>query len=209
MLGGRGTLTQPLDQIAEIFGRIEDRGLGRINIISGNSMGGASAQYISARLATRPGSEQAPPPMVLLDPQLLNNRHAAWAARSAKDTFQFDSPRGIAISLDSPTDPRKNLMGKLKSYAGYRHPGILELKMPTLPNDAVQVHTETAAPQNNDRDDRNARTLVRRSYADPRPVWHMGYHVDPQKGLSIYEAVMKRFVDAVPSGTEPSNTAVL
>jgi hypothetical protein len=178
-------LTENLDKISAIFARVEKSGKGRINLISGNSMGGASAQYVAARLATTAGQDYTPAPMVLLDPQLLNKRHANHAVRSAKNGFAFDCPRGIAITLDSPTKPKKNLIGKMKSYAGYRHPGLLELKMPTLPDDAVRLIAEKDAHGN---------PALHRVKQDPRPMFGMGYHVDFNMGLSIYEIALSRFV---------------
>jgi hypothetical protein len=198
--GGKGTLTDTLDRIADIFAHIEKSGKGRINLISGHSMGGASAQYFAARLATITGQAQSRGPMVLLDPQLLNNRHAAHAVRDAEKAFPFDSPRGIAITLNSPAHPKKSLMGKMKSYAGYRHPGLLELKLPTLPNDVAQVVTRV---------DKNNKVVKQRVHSDPRPVMGMGYHLDPQKSHSIYEAAIHRWMGSAAVDAAPSNAAVV
>jgi hypothetical protein len=199
-VGRKGRLTESLDEIADIFAKVEKSGKGRINLISGHSMGGASAQYVAARLATTEAHPQSPaPPMVLLDPQLLNNRHAAWAVRSAEDSYKFDRPRGVAITLNSPTHPKKSLMGKMKSYAGYHYPGLLELKLPTLPGDAVMV----PAPKI----DKDGRPVPAERHetvlGDPRPVMHMGYHMDPGAGLSIYEAAIHRFVGTAAVVAEP------
>jgi hypothetical protein len=198
-VGGKGTLTETLDEIANIFAKIEKSGKGRINLISGHSMGGASAQYVAARLATST-HPQVLPSMVLLDPQLLNNRHAAWAVRSAENDYKFDRPRGVVICLDSPAHPRKNLMGVMKSYAGYRYPGLLEVKMPCLPGDVVLKPSFQ-------------RGGIRPTSGDPRPMFQIGYHMDPGAGMSIYEAAIHRFLGTAVVGAEvkplPPESSVL
>jgi hypothetical protein len=203
-VGGKGRLTESLDEIADIFAQVEKSGKGRINLISGHSMGGASAQYVAARMATTEAHPQAPPPpMVLLDPQLLNNRHAAWAVRSAENSYQFDRPRGVAITLNSPTHPKKNLMGLMKSYAGYHYPGLLELKMPTLPGDAVMELVPEVDKKDRPVLNKYHENVEHPVYGDPRPTMGLGYHMDPNRGLSIYEAAIHRFVGTAAVVAEP------
>ncbi|AMP77128.1 type III effector protein [Ralstonia solanacearum] len=108
----------------------------RFESIGGVSMGGASAQVFAAALQS---SVQlpAPTPLVLLDPQLLNDAQARHATKGGAHDYDFGSPRGVAITLDYPAAPHKSLMGRMKGV-GYQSPGLVRIKLALQDGDSVK-----------------------------------------------------------------------
>jgi ankyrin repeat protein len=108
----------------------------RIERIAGASMGGASAQTLLAALQSRRLLDRQPS-MLLLDPQLLNNRQAARATRDGPLAVDYRVPRGVAISLDYAKAPHRGLMGVMKGPGGYTYPGLVHLKLGLADTDGV------------------------------------------------------------------------
>ena len=108
----------------------------RIERIAGASMGGASAQTMLATLQGRRLLDKQPS-MLLLDPQLLNNRQAARATRDGPLAVDYRMPRGVAISLDYAKAPHRGLMGVMKGPGGYTYPGLVHLKLGLADTDGV------------------------------------------------------------------------
>jgi hypothetical protein len=128
--GGRGLIYKAVDDIAAILadeirnmdGHVE------IGFVSGLSMGGGTAQAFLAGLESRV-QLPASPPLILLDPQLLNDAQSRHATRHGTLGYDFEKPRGIAISLDYDKAPRRSLMGLMKGPGGYKYPGLLHLTL--------------------------------------------------------------------------------
>ncbi|MEF9385600.1 type III effector protein [Ralstonia solanacearum species complex bacterium KE056] len=144
----------------------------RFESIGGVSMGGACAQIFAAALQSRV-KLAAPAPLVLLDPQLLNNAQARHATKGGVHDYDFGSSRGVAITLDYPAAPRKSLMGRMKGL-GYRSPGLVRIKL------ALQGDDSTKRLSNGD--------WVN---APPKPYGPplTGYHGD----LALYTKALQRF----------------
>ncbi len=108
----------------------------RFESIGGVSMGGASAQVFAAALQSRV-TLPTPTPLVLLDPQLLNNTQARHATKGGVHDYDFGGSRGVAITLDYPAAPRKSLMGRMKGL-GYQSPGLVRIKLALQDGDSVK-----------------------------------------------------------------------
>lgn len=108
----------------------------RFEFIGGASMGGAAAQVFAAALQSHV-KLAAPAPLVLLDPQLLDNAQARHATKGGVHGYDFASLRGVAITLDYPDAPRKSLMGRMKGL-GYRSPGLVRIKLALLDDDSTK-----------------------------------------------------------------------
>ncbi|MDB0572709.1 type III effector protein [Ralstonia solanacearum] len=108
----------------------------RFESIGGVSMGGASAQVFAAALQSRL-QFPTPMPLVLLDPQLLNNTQARHATKGGVHDYDFGGSRGVAITLDYPAAPRKSLMGRMKGL-GYQSPGLVRIKLALQDGDSVK-----------------------------------------------------------------------
>ncbi|WP_231654726.1 type III effector protein [Ralstonia solanacearum] len=108
----------------------------RFESIGGVSMGGASAQVFAAALQSRL-QFPTPTPLVLLDPQLLNNTQARHATKGGVHDYDFGGSRGVAITLDYPAAPRKSLMGRMKGL-GYQSPGLVRIKLALQDGDSVK-----------------------------------------------------------------------
>jgi len=126
--GGVGSVYKATDTVAEIMAHLlkEHGHKYQIDLVSGVSLGGGAAQAFLAGLESRTPLRVSPR-MVLLDPQLLNDAQAQFATRHG--TYDFQKPRGVAISLDYPHKPRKSLMDIMKGPGGYRHPGLMQIKL--------------------------------------------------------------------------------
>ncbi|QOK99751.1 type III effector protein (plasmid) [Ralstonia pseudosolanacearum] len=144
----------------------------RFDFIGGASMGGAAAQVFAAALQSRI-KLAAPAPLVLLDPQLLNRAQARHATKGGEHEYDFASPRGVAITLDYPADPRKSLMGRMKGL-GYSYPGLVRIHL------ALQEGDRCKQLDNGDWVDRPPK-----AYGPPLT----GYHGDP----SLYKKAVLRF----------------
>ncbi|WP_197388871.1 type III effector protein [Ralstonia pseudosolanacearum] len=144
----------------------------RFDFIGGASMGGAAAQVFAAALQSRI-KLAAPAPLVLLDPQLLNRAQARHATKGGEHEYDFASPRGVAITLDYPAEPRKSLMGRMKGL-GYSYPGLVRIHL------ALQEGDRCKQLDNGDWVDRPPK-----AYGPPLT----GYHGD----ASLYKKAVLRF----------------
>jgi ankyrin repeat protein len=142
----------------------------RIELIAGGSMGGASAQTMLATLQNRTVLDKQPS-MLLLDPQLLNNRQAARATRDGPLAVDYRLPRGVAISLDYIKEPHRGLMGIMKGPGGYTYPGLVHLKLGLTDTDGH----DGAAPKTSG-------------------LPGMGYHTDFRQ----YGLALSRFIGTAP-----------
>ncbi len=135
-------LTSSVDRAARRIGELLARQLAsagnqiQIERIAGSSMGGASAQTVLATLQSHVQLDEQPS-MLLLDPQLLNNRQADRATRDGPLAVDFQQPRGVAISLDYARAPHRGLMGIMKGPGGYTYPGLVHLKLGMADTDGV------------------------------------------------------------------------
>ncbi len=148
----------------------------RFEFIGGGSMGGAAAQVFAAALQSHV-KLAAPAPLVLLDPQLLNNTQARHATKGGVHDYDFASPRGVAITLDYPAEPHLSLMGRMKGL-GYSSPGLVRIKL---------------ALQDGDRDKQTSNgDWVNRP---PKPYGPplMGYHSD----FALYKKALLRFTGSL------------
>lgn len=141
VLSGLGR-TSSVDRAARRIGELLARQMAsagnqiQIERIAGGSMGGATAQTVLATLQSRVQLDEQPS-MLLLDPQLLNNRQAARATRDGSLAVDFQQPRGVAISLDYAKAPHRGLMGIMKGPGGYTYPGLVHLKLGLADTDGV------------------------------------------------------------------------
>ena len=136
-------LTSSVDRAARRIGELLARQMAsegnqiQIERIAGGSMGGATAQTTLATLQSHVQLAEQPS-MLLLDPQLLNNRQAARATRDGSLAVDFQQPRGVAISLDYTKAPHRGLMGIMKGPGGYTYPGLVHLKLGLADTDGVE-----------------------------------------------------------------------
>lgn len=100
-------------------------------------MGGASAQVFAAALQGSVKLVAPAAPLVLLDPQLLNDAQARHATKGGAHDYDFGGSRGVAITLDYPAAPRKSLMGRMKGL-GYQSPGLVRIKLALQDDDSVK-----------------------------------------------------------------------
>ncbi len=148
----------------------------RFEFIGGGSMGGAAAQVFAAALQSHV-KLAAPAPLVLLDPQLLNNTQARHATKGGVHGYDFASLRGVAITLDYPAEPQLSLMGRMKGL-GYSSPGLVRIKL---------------ALQDDDRDKETSNgDWVNRP---PKPYGPplTGYHAD----FVLYKKALLRFTGSL------------
>ena len=54
---------------------------------------------------------------------------ARAAARNGTHGYDFQQQRGVALSLDYADKPHKGLMDLMKGPGGYRHPGLMHLRL--------------------------------------------------------------------------------
>ncbi|WP_247362134.1 type III effector protein [Ralstonia pseudosolanacearum] len=148
----------------------------RFDFIGGASMGGAAAQVFAAALQSRI-KLAAPAPLVLLDPQLLNRAQALHATKGGEHDYDFASPRGVAITLDYPAQPRKSLMGRMKGL-GYSYPGLVRIHL------ALQEDDRRKQLDNGDWVDRPPK-----AYGPPLT----GYHGD----VTLYKKAVLRFTGSM------------
>lgn len=151
----------------------------RFEFIGGLSMGGAAAQVFAAALQSRV-KLATPAPLVLLDPQLLNDAQARHAIAGGVHDYDFASPRGVAITLDYPAAPRKSLMGRMKGL-GFRSPGLVRIKL------ALTDIDRDKRLSNGDRINKPPKP-----YGPPLT----GYHAD----VSLYKKALLRFTGSLVMG---------
>lgn len=145
--GGLGPVYKATDAIAEVLAAQIHAMNGRVEIgfVGGASMGGGTAQAFLAGLESRVRLS-ASPPLILLDPQLLNNAQSRHATRSRPLDYDFEKPRGVAISLDYDKAPHRGLMGIMKGPGGYTYPGLLHLKLGLKDDDGPAGGKPLAVP---------------------------------------------------------------
>jgi hypothetical protein len=146
-VGGLGPVYKATDEVAAILAEEigKMRGNVEIGFVSGASMGGGTAQAFLAGLESRV-QLPASPPLILLDPQLLNDAQSRYATRHGTLGYDFEKPRGIAISLDYDKAPRRGLMGIMKGPGGYKYPGLLHLKLGLKDTDGPEGGKPMIAP---------------------------------------------------------------
>jgi len=171
-LGGTVVYSKKCNEAAQIFSEfLQENPDFRIDLIAGHSAGGAKAQYFKAALESRGRLPHKKLVMIIIDPQLINERSAKKAIKNTPygDDYDYRQPRGIAITLDNPDDPRKGLMGRMKSL-GYRYAGLVELKLPVEYGDAVYIGESRYTGQ-------------------PKPIKILGYHNQPE----VFDKAIHRF----------------
>ncbi|MCP2090032.1 UNVERIFIED_ORG: hypothetical protein J2Y81_006119 [Paraburkholderia sediminicola] len=179
--GGVGTVFGAVRDAAEIIAqKIEhaQREGYRVEFdhIAGASMGGASAQLFTAALQSRVRLRKQPP-LVLLDPQLPNTAQLRHAVKGGTLEYDYAKPRGVAVTLDYPANPRKGLMGRMKGL-GFKSPGLVRLKLALSDYDATRLTPEG-----------DTERLPPQTSGPPG----MGYHADPE----LYLAAINRFTRRV------------
>ncbi len=145
--GGHGAVYKAADEVAALLAdgiRAMD-GPVEIGFVSGASLGGGTAQAFLAGLESRVRLPESPP-LILLDPPLLNNTQSLHATRHGEIGYDFEKPRGIAISLDYDKDPRRGLMGMMKGPGGYKYPGLLHLRLGLTDTDGPAGSRPVASP---------------------------------------------------------------
>ena len=124
-----GSIDRAAKRTGELFAKLlAHSDVARLDFLSGLSMGGASAQTFRATIESR---IQLPNqlPMILLDPQLLNNSQARRATKGGSFDVDYSKPRGVAITLDYDKERHRGLMGIMKGIGGYRYPGLVQIKL--------------------------------------------------------------------------------
>ena len=109
-----------------------------IDFISGISLGGGVAQAVKARLTSTTLKGEAndvrrstrPPPMILFDPQLLNQKQVKMAGPPAA---------GVAFTLNSREKPRKTLMARMKGLGGFNRAALVEVQLPLRQDDGLKA----------------------------------------------------------------------
>jgi hypothetical protein len=203
-VGGVGAVYKATREIAAILAdTIRELGAHvEIGFVCGISLGGGAAQAFLASLESRIRLP-APPPLILLDPQLLNNAQARHATRHGEHPYDFEKPRGIAITLDYRKEPRRGLMGLMKGPGRYKYPGLLQLKLGLQDTDGPGAEFRNGMSP-----------LVRsmmglRDGGSPRPLaWPpgLGYHGPWDQ----YEQALRRFTgqpEATPAHSLPGSPA--
>ncbi len=183
-VGGVGKVFAAAREIAQITARAiqqlqQDGHEVRFEFIGGGSMGGAAAQVFVAALQSRV-QLAAPAPLVLLDPQLLNEAQARHATEGGVHDYDFSAPRGVAVTLDYPAAPRLSLMGRMKGL-GYRSPGLVRIKLALQDADR---HKQTS--------DGDWVTRPPKAYGPPLT----GYHGD----LALFRTALHRFTASLKGG---------
>ena len=180
-LGMTGSNDRAARRIGELFTKVlRSSDFVHLDVVAGLSMGGGAAQTFVAGIEGRAALIK-PPPVILLDPQLLNDRQARFAKKGAHLPVDFAKPRGVAITLDYTKRPHRGLMSKMKTFGGYRSPGLIELQLGLGDSDGDLG----SAPK-------------------PTPPG-LGYHGH----LSFYAAALSRFCGPPEPMTQIPNAAVI
>jgi len=134
-LGLTGSIDQASKRIGELFAKLlAPPQCVHLDLVSGLSMGGGSAQVFMAAIESRVALPKQPV-MILLDPVLLNNRQAQFAKKDGDLVVDYAKPHGIAVTLDYAKQPHRGLMTKMKTFGGYKYPGLVQLKLGLDDND--------------------------------------------------------------------------
>jgi hypothetical protein len=130
LMGRTGSNDKAAREVGRLFARMlaRDPAPVQLRLVSGLSMGGAAAQTFMAAIDARNGTAGRPP-VILLDPLLLNNRQARSATKGGTEAVDYARPRGLVVTLDYAQKPRRGAMEKLKAYLGYESPGLAHLKL--------------------------------------------------------------------------------
>ena len=136
--GGVGEVYKATREVAELMAeamaanpRLE------ITRVMGFSMGGGTAQAFLAGVQSRVALKDDPA-LVLFDPQLLNNAQARHAVKDTPLDYDFEKPRGVAVTLDYEAAPHKGLMNIMKGPGGYKSPGLVQLRLGLKDKDDIK-----------------------------------------------------------------------
>lgn len=180
-LGGRGDDSEKINEAAQVFSEILliNRDV-KLDLIGGHSAGGAKALCFKAALESRIQLSEKPV-LIVADPQLPNKSMIRNAIKDTPYGSQYDymQDQGVAITLNSADDPRKNLMGRMKT-AGYPHEGLMEVKLPVEYGDALLYGIHPALPT---------------------PMKFLGYHSE----MEVFEKAIHRFAHPEAYPEEDSN----
>lgn len=170
-LGTHGEVFAAVKEAADVLSKLSEQGYFRVDMVAGHSLGGGYAQYFTAAYTSRIKADGVKPAMVLFDPMLLNDRQAADAIKGAPYGYDYSTPRGVAITLNDSKAPAPTLLSRMKG-AGFRHPGLVELRLDVHPGDAAD----------------NGQGLPVH-LGNPSPGWLLGYHDE----MSVFEMAIRRF----------------
>lgn len=128
-----GAVYQATAKAAEIFAKLlaDPASEARLDLLTGFSMGGGTAQFFKAALESRIDLPKKPA-LVVFDPQLLHDGQKREAVQGGTREYKFDEVQGLAITLDYDKNPRTPLMRHMKNR-GYPADGLLELELPLKP----------------------------------------------------------------------------
>lgn len=168
-----------------------------ITRVMGFSMGGGTAQAFAAGVQSRIQLKDDPA-LVLFDPQLLNNAQARHAVKDTPLDYDFEKPRGVAVTLDYEADPRKGLMNIMKGAGGYKSPGLVQLRLGLKDNDDVKWEAREEMNRSGIKEKRYFKTPAAPQVSGPPG---MGYHANSD----LYEKALERFTKEPP----PDFSAIL
>lgn len=174
-LGGTVEYAKECKEVAQIFSQFQQENPDfKIDLIIGNSAGGAKAQYFKAAFESRIDLTDKKPAMIVTDPQALNRKSFQVAIKDTPygDNYDYRQPQGVAITLTNPTDHRKSpsLMGRMKAL-GSSYAGLIEVRLPVEYGDALVYTGMGMAP------------------APPKPMPLLGYHTQ----MEVYDMAIYRF----------------
>ncbi|CDG82282.1 hypothetical protein [Janthinobacterium agaricidamnosum] len=136
VLGGNGEVMDGASDAAKIVAQmLASEPRAKLELVSGFSLGGASAQVFKAALAAH-HPVAAKVPMVLADPQLLNNKQARRAVVEGGQVVDYAQPRGLALTFDYAGSPHRGVMGAMGA-AQFNYPGLVKLKLPLQAHDGL------------------------------------------------------------------------
>lgn len=190
-LGGVGPVYKATDAVAAIMADLFEHHGHRyeISLVSGVSLGGGTAQAFLAGVESRTPLPVSPP-LVLLDPQLLNDAQARAATRNGPHGYDFQKQRGVALSLDYAGKPHKGLMDIMKRPGGYRHPGLMHIRLGLADGDGAR---------RSDNNERKPKTM-----ALPLGL-NLGYHGEDAQ----YSRAIRRFTRDVGRLSEAGRQALI
>ncbi len=126
-----GPVYKKIPGLVKVFQHILANPKYQLDLISGHSLGAGIAQCFAMAIGN--------PNLIMLDPQLLTDKQADLACSVTNDKAAlFSKPHGIAITVNYDKKPKDGLMEIMKNFR-FRHPGILQLKMPLQSTDGNGV----------------------------------------------------------------------
>lgn len=185
-LGTHGEAFAAVKGASKVFAELSKKGSCCVDMVAGHSLGGGYAQYFTAAYTSEVGAKGGKPAMVLFDPMLLNDRQAADAIKRAPHDYDYSTLRGVAITLTNPKAPAPTLLSRMRG-AGFRHPGLVELKLDVQPADAADFKWGRDEKGNYLLSDGQGIPIRHRS--NPSPGRLLGYHEE----MSVFEMAIHRF----------------